>query len=122
MKALRWIAGLVVGVVVVAFAVANRAPVPVSLDPLPFSFEAPLFLIVFAGGALGFAVGATAVWLAGNKWRRLARRRGARIEALEREVARLAELRGPKSGPLRGETRARGGSVVGLPRRVVGGR
>jgi len=121
-KALRWIAGLVVGVGVVAFAIANRAPVPVSLDPLPFAFEAPLFLVAFAGGVLGFAIGATAVWLAGHKWRRLARRRAGRIEALEREVARLAELRGSKSGPLKGEMRARGGSVVGLPRRAAGGR
>lgn len=98
MKALRWLAGLVVGIVVVAFAVANRAPVAVSLDPLPFSFTAPLFLVAFAGGLVGFAIGALAVWFAGHRWRALARRRRARIEALERELARLSELRNA-SGP-----------------------
>jgi len=97
-KALRWLAGLAVGIVVVAFAVANRAPVSVSLDPLPFSFAVPLFLVAFAGGLVGFAIGASAVWLAGHRWRALARRRRSRVEALERELARLSELRNP-GGP-----------------------
>ncbi|MFQ5783206.1 MAG: lipopolysaccharide assembly protein LapA domain-containing protein [Alphaproteobacteria bacterium] len=91
MNLLRWLVAVVVGVGVVAFAVANRATVGVSLDPLPFRFDLPLFGVAFGALVAGFVLGAASAWLSAQKWRRLARRRKRRLGTLEREVARLNE-------------------------------
>ncbi len=79
------------GLAVVVIAVANRHSVGVSLDPLPFQFEAPVFVIAFGGLIVGFAAGAVFAWLGGRKWRRLANARERKAKSLEREVARLRE-------------------------------
>jgi uncharacterized integral membrane protein len=76
-------------VLIIAFAVANRQIVTVSLDP--FSSERPaaavslpLFALIIVLLILGVVIGGVAAWLRQTKWRRTARR-------LEREVG---ELRG----------------------------
>ncbi len=65
---------LVLAAVVLALAVANRAPVVVSLDPLPFALEGPLWAALLAAGFIGLAFGALSVWIPGAKWRWRARR------------------------------------------------
>jgi len=77
-RLIGWIVGLPLAVVVIAFAVANRGPVVVSLDPLPFVVEAPLFAVVFAGLVAGMVIGALLAWLGGFKKGRRARDKGAR--------------------------------------------
>jgi uncharacterized integral membrane protein len=78
-------------VVIIAFAVANRQSVTVSLDPFnpdvpAASMTKPLFVVILAVLILGVIVGGIAAWLRQTKWRRAARR-------LDREVANLhAEL------------------------------
>jgi len=92
----------------VLFAVANRAPVPLSLDP--FSADAPalllrppLFVVAFAALALGVLLGGIASWLAQGKHRRAERR-------YRREASRLrATVEASEGG---GE---RIGGVTGLP-------
>jgi uncharacterized integral membrane protein len=76
-------------VVIIAFAVANRQPVTVSLDPFSAdqpaaSVTLPLFALVIALLVAGVLIGGVASWLRHGKWRRAARR-------LEREAARLRD-------------------------------
>ena len=74
-------------VIIVAFAVANRHIVTVSLDPFSAEHPAasltlPLFALVIVLLVLGVLLGGIAAWLRQSKWRRTARR-------LEREIADL---------------------------------
>jgi uncharacterized integral membrane protein len=74
-------------IVIMAFAVANRQNVTVSLDPFnpdvpAASLTRPLFVVILAVLIFGVIIGGIAAWLRQSKWRRTARR-------LEREVANL---------------------------------
>ena len=89
MNHLSRFAAIPFGFVVVAFAIANRGPVEISLDPLPFIFEAPLYLVALGGLAAGFAVGAVTAWLAGHGVRRRLRIGKTRIASLEGELSRM---------------------------------
>ncbi|MDJ1158884.1 lipopolysaccharide assembly protein LapA domain-containing protein [Chelatococcus sp. SYSU_G07232] len=87
------------GLVIVLLAVANRAPVVLSLDP--FSAEAPalsltlpLFLLLFAAVMLGVLVGGVAAWLAQSKHRRAARAGRRDMERLRAEAERLRAAAG----------------------------
>jgi uncharacterized integral membrane protein len=106
----RIVAALVLvplAVLIIAFAVANRQDVTVSLDPFNASAPAasvtlPLFALVIVLLILGVVIGGIAAWLRQARWRRTARR-------LEREVAAL-----------RGEidTLKRAGTPVRIPEAV----
>jgi uncharacterized integral membrane protein len=82
-------------VVIIAFAVANRQIVTVSLDPFSADHPAasltlPLFALVIVLLIVGVLIGGIAAWLRQSKWRRTARR-------LEREIADLhIEIEGLK--------------------------
>jgi uncharacterized integral membrane protein len=82
-------------VVIIAFAVANRQIVTVSLDPFSSEHPAasltlPLFALVIVLLAVGVLIGGIAAWLRQARWRRTARR-------LEREIADLhIEIEGLK--------------------------
>lgn len=72
---------------VVLFAVANRKPVVLSLDPLTrdapqIAYEVPLFVVVLAALALGVMIGGVAAWLVQGKHRKAER-------SLKRERERL---------------------------------
>ena len=82
-------AAVPLAIIVIAFAIANRHAVEVSLDPLPFSFGLPLYVVAIGALVVGFAGGAGSAWLAGHVARRAARGRKARIAVLEGELARL---------------------------------
>lgn len=94
MKFISRVVAVPIAIIVVAFAIANRHLIEVSLDPLPFTVGLPLYLVVIGALALGFAAGAGAAWLSGYGARCQARGTMARIVALEAEVARLREARG----------------------------
>ena len=81
MGLIRWVVSISFAVVVIVFAVANRASVEVGFDPLPFTLPVPLYAIVF---------GAAIIWFSGLRWRSLARHRGNRVDFLERELKRLS--------------------------------
>ena len=86
------VAALVVvtlGIVLVAFAVANRQSVTVSFDPFntqspAASVTLPLFALVIVLLIVGVVIGGSASWLRHGLWRRTARR-------LERDLASLRE-------------------------------
>jgi uncharacterized integral membrane protein len=94
MKILFWIFVLLVAAALALFAVSNRAGVALSLWPLPFLVEAPLYLIALGGALLGFVAGELAAWVAASRRRRELRRQRRHITALEAELratqARLA--------------------------------
>ena len=75
------------GIVLIAFAVANRQQITVSFDPFNpaqpiYSTTVWLFVPIFAALILGVAIGGCASWLRHGRWRRMARR-------FERELAKL---------------------------------
>ncbi|MGB3743172.1 MAG: lipopolysaccharide assembly protein LapA domain-containing protein [Xanthobacteraceae bacterium] len=82
-------------IVIIAFAVANRQIVTVSLDPFSSEYPAasltlPLFALVIVLLVVGVLIGGIAAWLRQARWRRTARR-------LEREIADLhIEIEGLK--------------------------
>jgi uncharacterized integral membrane protein len=85
-----------VALAIVLFAVANRAPVRVSFDPISrdvpvLAFDVPLFAIVLAAIAIGVLLGGFASWLAQGKHRKAARRNRREAEALRGETQMLRQ-------------------------------
>jgi uncharacterized integral membrane protein len=85
-KLVHWLVSLPLLIILVIFAVSNRESVTVSVWPLPVTVEASLYLVVLLALFVGFLVGELVAWINGRRWRREARRRARRIEALEREL------------------------------------
>jgi uncharacterized integral membrane protein len=81
-------------IVIVAFAVANRQVVTVSLDPFSpehpaSSLTLPLFALILVLLIAGVVIGGVAAWLRQAKWRRVARRLEREAEQLRGDVASL---------------------------------
>lgn len=80
-----------VAVIVVAFSVANRHPVGLTLDPFhpgnpALSYSAPFFAWLFIAFALGLIVGGLATWFGQGKHRKLSRQRGQEADRLRRDA------------------------------------
>jgi uncharacterized integral membrane protein len=89
-KLLRWFVLVPLAILLVLLAVANRAPVTLSLDP--FSREAPalavslpLFVALFAAVALGVLIGGVASGAGRLRWRRRAKKAEREAEKLTAE-------------------------------------
>ena len=85
---------LPVAILIVLLAVANRAPVTLSLDPFSqeapeFAFQLPLFAVIFAAVMLGVVIGGTATWLAQGKNRKSRRQLRRETRQLRYETERL---------------------------------
>jgi hypothetical protein len=81
-------------IVLIAFAVANRESIIVSLDPFDqanpaLSIRLPLFVLILLVVIAAVIVGGIAAWLRQSKWRRAARMAEARARDLRNEVERL---------------------------------
>lgn len=92
-------------VVLITIAMANRAPVTLSLLPeeiaahlqMNWSLQVPLFAAIFAGVLLGLMIGFVWEWLREFKIRSTASKATRRAHYLEQEVDRLkAAKQGPK--------------------------
>ena len=99
-KFLTGVVLILLGLIFVDFAVANRHLVTVSFDPFgsgDTAFDlppAPLFAIIIAAMIVGVVTGGSATWFRQRRWRRAARQH----EADARQArAQLAELRGAMS-------------------------
>ena len=100
MRALFWLLVAVVGVVMALFAASNRAAVELSIWPLPFLVEAPLYLVVLVALLAGLVMGCVSAWVGAAPRRREARLRRRRIAALESELqATQTRLMPPPSVP-----------------------
>jgi uncharacterized integral membrane protein len=83
-------------IVIIAFAVANRQIVTVSLDPFSSEHPAssltlPLFALIIVLLILGVVIGGVAAWLRQANWRRTARRLEREVDELRSEVASLRD-------------------------------
>ena len=73
----------------VIFALSNRAVVALGLWPTDLHLAAPLSLVVFAAAGIGLLLGACLVWVNELRQRRRARRAEAATRRLEAEVQAL---------------------------------
>lgn len=98
-----------IAIAAVLFAISNRGVVTLSLWPLPFTLDAPVYLATLVALAVGFLAGGIVAWNAQRRHRRRARRASDRVSYLERELKetqaraaaaekRLAEQNRPVSG------------------------
>lgn len=98
MRFLRVFLGALLLLILVVFAVANKAPVTVSIDPLPFEVALPLYLLVFlvffAGLILGVAIGRLNAWSASRQKQARAR------AAAQDQQAPAASSPSSSAGPL----------------------
>jgi uncharacterized integral membrane protein len=104
MKFLKSLILLPVAIVAILLAVANRAPVTVSLDPFSkgspeISFALPLFALIFAAIALGILIGGSAAWLAQAKHRRAERRFRREARHLRSQTEQMRSEAAPRPGP-----------------------
>ena len=98
-RILRWMVGLPIIILVVAFAVANRKWVTLSFNPFTQdvpSLDMPLWLLFFLGIFVGAIVGWIGSWLAQGKHRKAARDARSEVSKLQVE---LADLRKPSEAP-----------------------
>ena len=95
-KFLSTLVSVLLGLIFIVFAVANRHLVTVSFDPLNSSdpsvgLRLPLFVVIIAVAIAGVVAGGSATWFRQRHWRRAARQH----EADARQArAQLADLRG----------------------------
>lgn len=88
-RAFSILAGLLLLAGVALFSVANRTPVTLTLNPLPFAAEVPLYLLCLILFLSGFLAGRTAGWFGGLRARRATLAARARNRALEEEITAL---------------------------------
>jgi len=103
-KFLSTLVFVLLGLILIVFAVANRHLVTVSFDPFGSGDSAfnlrpePLFVIIIAAMIVGVVAGGSATWFRQRHWRRAARQH----EADARQArAQLAELCGSAAKPSR---------------------
>ncbi|ODA67786.1 hypothetical protein A7A08_00950 [Methyloligella halotolerans] len=93
---------LPLAIILIALAVANRAPVDLVLDPFAgrFVVQIPLFLLIFGSLGLGLLIGGFATWISQGKWRKTARSRRREAYDLRRQADRLErELEAREADP-----------------------
>ena len=81
---------------IVLLAVANRAPVTISLDPFmaekpALTVTQPLFMVLLVMLIVGVVIGGIAAWLRQARWRRATRRAEAEVRALRSETEALRD-------------------------------
>jgi uncharacterized integral membrane protein len=90
-------------IVIIAFAVANRQIVTVSLDPFSTEHPAasvalPLFGLIIVFLIVGVLIGGIAAWLRQARWRRMARRLEREAGALRGEIEEFKRTAGMVGG------------------------
>lgn len=94
-------------IVLIALAVANRAPAPLTLDPFnpgnpALTVSLPLFIYLFGTLVLGLLIGSVATWLRQGQYRKLARQREtelakARKAPAQSDTSAMASLPAPRA-------------------------
>lgn len=83
--------------IILAFSMANRAPVKIGLDPFATnaaeapSLEAPMFIVVLAAVAIGVLAGGVASWLSHLPIRRAAKIARAEAKKTRIEIEKLRQ-------------------------------
>lgn len=89
MKLRTLLISLPIAIVLVALALANRAPVTLSLDPFAgatpaYAVTMPLFLALFVTLIIGILIGGGIAWFSGLRKRRAL---GRRVKLMKRDLA-----------------------------------
>jgi uncharacterized integral membrane protein len=89
MKLRTLLISLPIAIVLVALALANRAPVTLSLDPFAgatpaYAVTMPLFLALFLTLIIGILIGGGVAWFSGLRKRRAL---GKRVKLMKRDLA-----------------------------------
>lgn len=90
MKLIYWLIAGPLMILAALFAVSNRGSAELGLWPLPFTIQAPIYLIALCGLAVGFLAGGTVAWFGGARARARAR---AAERAVRRREVEIEELR-----------------------------
>ena len=85
MRLVYWLTTLAVVLSAAVFAVNNGERIQVILWPFR-TLEVPLYVVALLPLLLGLLMSALIAWVGGRHWRHEARRRGRRIESLQREL------------------------------------
>jgi uncharacterized integral membrane protein len=107
---------ILLALIFVTFAVANRHFVTVSFDPFnsanpSISVSMPLFALIIVVAILGVIAGGMATWFGQRRWRRAARTHEADARTVR---AQLAELRSQTQGIQQGiQQRIQGQGIQG---------
>ena len=88
MNRLRWFLTVPLAIILIVFAVSNRHLVDVSLWPLDFTLNWPLFVYVYIAVIAGFLAGAVIAWASAVQRHRRSRRRRVDREAQTVDTAR----------------------------------
>jgi len=92
------------GVIFLAFAIANRRLVTVSFDPFnatdpSVGLTLPLFMVIIVVAILGVLAGSFATWLRQRRWRRAARQNEAEARDARAQLAQLQAAMQPQRTP-----------------------
>jgi len=85
-RIIRWIFALIIGVLLVSFALYNSAVISVKVPVLSSKLEAPVFLVIFAALAAGVILGGLSSLFYRIKGIGRGNAERKRIKELEREV------------------------------------
>lgn len=96
MRILNSVLAIIVAVLVVLFAVSNRAPVVVEIWPFPYQLELGLYALILLAVFMGFLAGMITSWLTGGKRRRELRALRKETRDLQASLARANVLSGIK--------------------------
>ncbi len=91
-KLLKFLVLIPLGIGFVALAIANRAPVSLSFDPISmtepfFALKAPFFVFLFASLMIGVLIGGFSTWLTQGRHRKAARMMTRETTRLKAEMA-----------------------------------
>lgn len=95
MRILSWVIGVPLAVIVVLFALSNRADVTVAFWPFEEGLALPIYLTVLVPLLVGFLLGALFASLRSVKYRRAARLHAKRAATLEQELGRAVSSTQP---------------------------
>jgi uncharacterized integral membrane protein len=90
LKLVSWILFIIVALAICALSIANRHNVGFSLDPLPFTFELPLFALLLVAAFIGLLLGSATTWLKGSKVRSENRQNRREVATLKGQVVKLS--------------------------------
>ena len=92
MRFLRVFIGALLLLILIVFAVANKDAVTVSIEPLPFVIELPLYLLVFAvffvGLLFGVVIGRLNAWSSSRRKAEADKQRQARQAGINGDVGK----------------------------------
>ncbi|MCF8473248.1 MAG: lipopolysaccharide assembly protein LapA domain-containing protein [Emcibacter sp.] len=73
----------------VIIAVSNKTLITFSLDPMPFTWELPIYLLLFIGIFIGLGIGIIVMIIKSLKYRSQTRKQTKKINALTDEIQNL---------------------------------